>query len=78
MMIWEKGGIGIKARSRQLGYRAFSAYVLRVLCGLGYKEICGNIYNMTISGCARLCNRGYELVKNEERYLSLFEGLISA
>ena len=58
--------------------RAFSAYVLRVLCGLGYKQICEIIYNITISGCSRLCNRGYELSnKDELLYGNIFNELIS-
>ena len=59
-------------------YRAFTAYVLRVLCGLGYKQICEAIYNITISGCSRLCNRGYELSnKDELLYGSIFDELMS-
>ena len=57
-------------------YRAFTAYVLRVLCGLGYKQICETIYNITISGCSRLCNKGYELLNNSESmYSSIFNEL---
>lgn len=41
--------------------RAFTAYVLRVLCGLGYRQICETICNITISGCSRLCKKGYDL-----------------
>ncbi len=59
-------------------YRAFTAYVLRVLCGLGYKQICEMIYNITISGCSRLCNRGYELSNIEELiYAKIFDELVS-
>lgn len=57
-------------------WRAITAYALQMLCGLGYKEICNTIYNITISGCARLCSRGYELVKSKHpTYASLLAEL---
>lgn len=60
-------------------FRAFTAYVLRALCGLGYKQICETIYNITISGCSRLCSRGYELShKDELVYRSIFDELASS
>ena len=76
MMIWGRGGIATKAKRKLLEYRAFSAYVLRVLCGLGYKEICSSMYNITISGCARLCSRGYELISKENKFEKLFNELV--
>ena len=78
LMIPEKIGIITKGSRHLHNYRAFSAYVLRVLCGLGYKEICSNIYNITISGCHRLCNKGYELCKDETLpYRNVFDQLVS-
>ncbi len=57
-------------------FRAFTAYVLRVLCGLSYKQICNNIYNITISGCSKLCDRGFELIcKSDLTYRKLFNEL---
>ena len=67
-----------KSRRSSLDYRAFCAYALRVLGGLGYKEICGSMYNMTISGCSRLCSRGYKLLKDGDSFYSnLFHDLIN-
>jgi REP element-mobilizing transposase RayT len=58
--------------------RAFMAYVLKVLCGLGYKEICSNIYNITLSGCSKLCERGYELLNAKNpAYEDIFNDLIN-
>ncbi len=58
-------------------YRAFTAYVLRVLCGLSYREICEKICNITISGCANLCMKGYELLSSEPSYTAIFENLLT-
>jgi len=57
-------------------FRAFVAYVLRVLCGLGYRQICEHIYNVTVSGCSILCNRGFELASSEGfEYAGIFDEL---
>jgi putative transposase len=78
LMISGKAAIMIKGDRRNREYRAFNAYVLRALCGLGYKEICNNLHNITISGCSKLCRRGYELCKDEgSEYLKLFDELTS-
>lgn len=76
LMVKSQSDIATKARHKFLRYRAFTAYVLRVLCGLGYKEICNCMFNMTISGCSRLCNRGYMLL-NSKAYLDIFNDLIN-
>lgn len=68
----------IKPKRRQYEFRAFTAYALRVLSGLSYKEICSNLYNITISGCARLCDKGYELlIKGDSIYSEIYNELIS-
>ena len=64
---------------RQNEYRAFTAYVLRVLCGMRYKQICENIFNVTISGCAELCRKGFELTeKKGSQYSVVFNELLYA
>lgn len=66
----------IKAsRKKFTELRAVTAYILQLLCGLTYKEICNHLYNITISGCSRLCSRGYELIRKENSIYSslLFE-----
>lgn len=65
------------ANTRQKEHRAFAAYVLRVLCGMRYKEICEKLFNITISGCSNLCSRGYELVERQGSvYASIFDELL--
>lgn len=54
LMVSKPGSLATKARQRLIQSRAFTAYALRVLCGLGYRQICGFMCNMTISGCSRL------------------------
>lgn len=79
LMVSEKAGIAAKSNRKLSDFRAFCAYVLRVLCGLGYKEICSNMYNTTISNCSRLCSRGYALLTSENPiYSSLFDELIGS
>lgn len=54
--------------------RALCAYALRVWCGLSYKQICNKIQNISVSGCASLCNKGMELFENNE-YTHVFKKL---
>ncbi len=63
----------VKNNRRLLEYRAFCVYVLRVLGGLSYKEICQDMHNITMSCCAYLCDKGYELLNSGEGlYSTLF------
>lgn len=71
LMIKQQNSIATKSGH----YRAFTAYVLRVLCGFGYKEICNCIFNITISGCSRLCSKGYDLLNKDKTYLDIFSEL---
>ena len=65
-------------KQNQYEFRAFVAYVLRVLCGLGYRQICENIYNITVSGCSRLCDKGFELANQRNLiYTSIFGELLN-
>lgn len=65
------------AQQKLVQYRAFTAFVLRVLCGLRYREICNHLYNITISGCARLCDKGYDLLNSQKSYHELFLQLVN-
>lgn len=68
--------LNAQRRNKLSEFRAFTAYVLRVLCGLGYRQICENIYNITISGCSRLCNKGFELTSRHGLvYADIFDEL---
>ena len=78
LLIAEKSGIVTKATRNLIEYRSFCAYVLRVLSGLSHKEICSSMHNITVSGCARLCSRGYMLLNaGNSIYSSLFDELVS-
>ena len=56
--------------------RAFIIYVLRILCGHTYREICKYIGNMSISGISCLINRGFMLIKENMLYRNLLNSLI--
>lgn len=78
LTISDGSGIAVKAKKRLVEFRAFSAYVLRVLCGLGYRDICSSMHNVTISGCSRLCDQGYALLSRKASiYHTLFNELMS-
>lgn len=68
---------GENLKIAQKEYRAFCSYVLRVLCGLKYREICAHLCNITLSGCSAMCERGYELSINKEKYKELFRELMN-
>ena len=60
-------------------HTAFMAYVLRVMCGMKYRQICGFLFNITISNCSKICNKGYELLESGGAvYNKIFSNLILA
>ncbi|HHW30990.1 MAG TPA: transposase [Clostridiaceae bacterium] len=59
-------------------FRAFSTYVIRVLCGYTYQGLCEYIGNMTVSGISRLSNEGFKLLKEQKRFQRAFNLLIQA
>jgi putative transposase len=64
-------------RTASNDFRAFTAYVLRVICGLRYRQICEYILDLTISKCSRLCNKGFELLEQGEIiYSDIFNSII--
>lgn len=70
--------ISAQGSKRHSELRAFVAYVLRVLCGLGYRQICETMYNITVSGCSRLCDRGFELANEPGmEYARIFGELLN-
>ena len=58
--------------------RAFTSYVLRVLCGFSYKQICHFIGNMSMSGITRLVSEGFNLITGDARYKSAFNSMIGS
>ena len=77
LMIPDKNSIILKSKQRVMGFRAFCAYAMRTLCGMSYKEICENMYNITVSGCSCLCSRGYELVVKNADFRNIFDELLN-
>ena len=66
-----------KCRQKLTSYRAITAYALRVLCNLSYKDICRHLYNITITSCSRLCKKGYDLIHSSSLYMQIFNELIT-
>jgi REP element-mobilizing transposase RayT len=58
--------------------RAFVTYIMRILCGYTYQEMCKYIGNMSISGISRLTNQGFKLLKENIRYRDAFNSLIQS
>ncbi len=56
--------------------RAFLTYVMRVLCGYTYQEICEYIGNMTLSGISNLTSRGFKLIQENKKYRDTFNALL--
>ncbi len=52
-----------KRKADHNNYKAFTAYILRIVCGMRYSQICEFLIDISLSNCARLCNRGYELLE---------------
>jgi hypothetical protein len=55
-------------------FRATLAYILNVLCGLTYSQICDIMHNITEACCANLCKKGFAIVNKgnfEEFYSEL-------
>ncbi|RCX20183.1 REP element-mobilizing transposase RayT [Anaerobacterium chartisolvens] len=76
LMLPKWAGLAPSGKRKLQEFRAFSAYVLRVLCGLGYRQICSSMHNITISGCSRMFTRGYELLSSgNPMYQSVFDEL---
>jgi REP element-mobilizing transposase RayT len=71
-----KGSTLLRSKGRVMNFRALCAYAMRCLCGLSYREICSNMYNMTVSGCSRLCSRGYDLMTQNKEYEKVFDELM--
>ncbi len=67
----------LKSRQKLNEFRAFIAYTLRVLCNLSYKNICKYLLNITVTGCSRLCSKGYDLVCRNNFHLQVFNEIVN-
>ncbi|MCX8132324.1 MAG: transposase [Clostridia bacterium] len=71
-------GLRAKYNNEMTDIRAFVTYIMRVLCGHTYKEICGFIGNMSLSGIVKLSNKGYNLIKAHKLYQDAFESILAS
>ncbi|MCX7710634.1 MAG: transposase [Clostridia bacterium] len=78
LLVNKTGSIMLKTKKRLIEYRAMCVYAMRVLCGLGFRDICEYVYNITISACSSLCDRGYDLIKDDRKYKEIFDALLDA
>ncbi|MCX7922100.1 MAG: transposase [Clostridia bacterium] len=58
-------------------FRAFTAYIMRVLCDFSYKKICEYVGNMSMSGVSALANKGFRLLKEQILYQNAFYALLT-
>lgn len=68
--------IALSGKRSVMEFRALCSYAMRLLCGMTYKQICGYLYNITASGCSRLCQKGYEFVKQNRNYRRIINNLM--
>lgn len=69
--------IHIKFNHKHSKERSLCVLLMRSLCNFSFKEICHFIGNITISSVRRLCERGYKLITENDRYKTLIEDMIS-
>ena len=69
-------GLKAKYHRDKSRLRAFAAYVMRILCGCTYKDICKFLGNMSLSGVVSLTEKGYRLYKEEDKYKEAFSMLL--
>jgi hypothetical protein len=50
-------------KAEHINCKAFTAYILRVVCGMKYRQICEYMLDITVSSCSKLCNKGYDLLE---------------
>jgi REP element-mobilizing transposase RayT len=72
----QQHSIRAKYRRETSSLRAFTVYIMRVLCGCTYKKICEVLGNISLSGVVRLAGEGYRLCAQQKRYTEAFEALI--
>lgn len=74
----EKDVLSVGRDKKGKEVRAFVAYVLRSLCGLGYRQICEILFDISESACSMICEKGYELTNSGRHiYRSMFDEMIS-
>lgn len=79
-IISEKFGIQCKTeimhrwKRRTMEFRQVIAYALNVFCGMNICEVCKYLYNITAACCARLVDKGFEIVSRNNEIKDLLLG----
>jgi hypothetical protein len=53
-------------------FREAAAYALTIFCGMGTKEVCGYMKNITGTCLSRLKDKGFKQFKNDRELAKLF------
>lgn len=69
--------IHVKFTHAHTDLKALSILTMRALCNLSLKEICSFMGNVTVSTVCRLYEKGYQLITNDNKYISLLDDIIS-
>ena len=68
--------IRVKNKRNYCKVRAMIVFLLRTYSGFTYKNICQYIGNITLSGVARLYNKGFELFQEDRQYRLVLDSLL--
>ncbi len=66
----------IKFNHANAEYKSLCIVLMRSLCNLTYKDICKIIGNITASGLYQLCEKGYRLITQNDKYTNLIDDFI--
>lgn len=69
--------IHIKFEHKHTELKSLCVLVMRSLCNVSFKELCGLIGNITASNLWSLCEKGYQLITSNEKYKTLIHDLIT-
>lgn len=64
-----------KWKRKTMSFRGVVAYALTVFCGMGMKETCKYMYNITGACCARLSERGFTAFRESAEIRAVLMGL---
>jgi putative transposase len=62
-------------KRKTMGFRSVLAYTLNVFCGMNIKEVCNYMKNITTSCCAKLRDKGYEIIRLDHEINSIILGI---
>ncbi|HEY5562988.1 MAG TPA: transposase [Clostridiaceae bacterium] len=68
--------IHLKNSHKNTEIKALCVTIMRTLCNYSLKEICKFVGNITISGMWRLCEKGYHLIIENEKYSTIVDDII--